>query len=90
MQPQSVLLDHEAFSPDLEEIMAKLKARTIGQDHAVEAFGRIFETWSPRPAQRKTLSRGRGRSGSLPQAGLCFGWQLTGSELGRLPGWFHP
>lgn len=45
MTPQSVVLDPQLFSTDLEEIMTKLRARTVGQDHAVEAFGRIFETF---------------------------------------------
>lgn len=45
MQPLSVVLDPHAFSPDLEEILSKLRARTVGQDQAVEAFGRIFETF---------------------------------------------
>lgn len=45
MTPKSVALDPSVFSPDVEEIVSKLKARTVGQDHAVEAFGRILETF---------------------------------------------
>jgi hypothetical protein len=45
MQPQSVTFDPSSFSPDLEEILKKLRARTVGQDHAVEALGRILETF---------------------------------------------
>lgn len=45
MEPQSVTLDPNQFSPDVEEIITKLRARTIGQDHAVDAFGRILETY---------------------------------------------
>jgi hypothetical protein len=45
MLPTSVALDPHSFSPDVEEIVAKLKARTVGQDHAVEALGRILETF---------------------------------------------
>ena len=45
MQPQSLTLDPHLFSTDLNEILSKLRARTVGQDHAVEAFGRILETF---------------------------------------------
>ena len=45
MQPQSVTLDPQVFSPDLEDILKKLRTRTVGQDHAVNAFGRILETF---------------------------------------------
>jgi len=45
MMPASVALDSHTFSPDVEEIVTKLKARTVGQDHAAEALGRILETF---------------------------------------------
>ena len=45
MMPASVTLDPHTFSPDVEEIVTKLRTRTVGQDHAVDALGRILETF---------------------------------------------
>ena len=45
MMPASVTLDPHTFSPDVDEIVTKLKARTVGQDHAAEALGHVLETF---------------------------------------------
>lgn len=45
MQPQSVLLDPKRNSLNIVEIKQRLKARTLGQDDAVDRLSGILETW---------------------------------------------
>lgn len=45
MQPKPVALDPTLQSVDAESIRTKLKSLTIGQDHAVDAYCHVLETF---------------------------------------------